>query len=163
MKNYAFIDTQNLYLAIRSQGWKLDYKKLRTYLKDKYEVEVAYLFIGYLPENSKIYSQLQKDGFVLIFKETIKHGLNTIKGNCDAELVLQAMIDYEEYDKAVIISGDGDFSCLVRYLYDKDKLQVVLVPNQNRYSVLIKKTAKEKIDFISILRPKLEFTNSKKP
>jgi hypothetical protein len=27
MNNYAFIDANNLYLGVRSQGWKLDYKK----------------------------------------------------------------------------------------------------------------------------------------
>jgi hypothetical protein len=27
MNNYAFIDGNNLYLGVRSQGWKLDYKK----------------------------------------------------------------------------------------------------------------------------------------
>jgi hypothetical protein len=29
MNNYAFIDGNNLYLGVRSQGWKLDYKKFR--------------------------------------------------------------------------------------------------------------------------------------
>jgi len=34
--NYAFIDSQNLNLSIREQGWVLDFKKFRIYLKDKY-------------------------------------------------------------------------------------------------------------------------------
>jgi hypothetical protein len=48
---YAFIDSQNLNLGtskdiIRNRkkiydGWKLDYKKFRKYLKDKYRVEKA--------------------------------------------------------------------------------------------------------------------------
>lgn len=36
--NYAFIDAQNLYLAIKELGWKIDYKKFRIYLKEKYKV-----------------------------------------------------------------------------------------------------------------------------
>ena len=43
---YAFIDSQNLNLGIQSLGWKLDFKKFRLYLKNKYSVEKAYLFIG---------------------------------------------------------------------------------------------------------------------
>jgi len=27
MKNFAFIDAQNVYIAIQQKGWKLDYKK----------------------------------------------------------------------------------------------------------------------------------------
>jgi len=46
--NYAFIDSQNLHLAIKNLGWKLDSKKFRVYLKDKYFVNNAYLFIGYI-------------------------------------------------------------------------------------------------------------------
>lgn len=52
---YAFIDSQNLNLGIRSQGWVLDFKKFRLYLKNKYHVEKAYLFIGMVPGNEQLY------------------------------------------------------------------------------------------------------------
>lgn len=32
--NYAFIDSQNLNLAIRTLGWKLDFARFRTYLAE---------------------------------------------------------------------------------------------------------------------------------
>ena len=134
LTNYAFIDGQNLYLAIKNQEWSLDYKKFRQYLKDKYNVSTAYLFIGYVQVNSDIYQKLQKDGYILIFKEALQIG-KLIKGNCDGELILQAMIDIENYNKAVIVSGDGDFACLIRHLYQKSKLETVMVPNGKKYSV----------------------------
>ena len=153
--NYAFIDAQNLYLSVQLQNWKLDYRKLRKYLTDKYNVEVAYLFIGYIQANNDVYQSLQKAGFVLIFKEALHIG-KLIKGNCDGEMILQAMIDYNDYNKAVIVTGDGDFACLIKYLYQKQKLETVMVPNSQKYSVLIKKTAKEKITSISDIKNKLE-------
>ena len=156
MKNYAFIDSQNLYLGIKYLNWKLDYKKFRVYLNDKYKVEVAYLFIGYISENQDLYQSLQKAGFVLIHKEGMKLPNGMIKGNCDAELVLQTMIELKNFHKAVIVSGDGDFSCLIKYLYKQNKLEKLLVPDQKRYSALLKKTGKDKIDFISSLKSKLE-------
>jgi len=155
LPNYAFIDAQNLYLGIISQGWELDYKKFRQYLKDKYNVDKAFLFIGYLPENADLYADLQSSGYILIFKEALKIKNKIIKGNVDAELVLETMIQYENYNMAVIVSGDGDFACLIKYLYKHSKLKIVLVPNQSRYSVLIKKTAKEKIGSITELTEKL--------
>jgi len=77
------------------------------------------------------------------------------KGNVDAELVLQVMIDWEKYNQAVIVSSDGDFYCLVNYLYEKNKLKRVISPNYKKCSALLKKAAKEKIDFLDNLKNKL--------
>ncbi len=139
--NYAFIDSQNLNLGIKSAGWDLDYRKFRLYLKNKYKVSQAYLFIGQVPGNESLYTFLQKSGYIVIFKPTLeiqKKGENTVKGNVDAELVLHTMIEYKNYDKAVIVSGDGDFYCLVEYLEEKNKLLRLLTPN-SKYSSLLRK------------------------
>jgi len=155
--NYAFIDHQNLYLGIKSLGWSLDWKKLRVYLREKYNITTAYLFLGYLPENQSFYQSLQKRGFILIFKEVLRYKDGSLKGNVDAELVLQTMIDLKKYHKALIISGDGDFSCLVRHLKTKNKLEKVLVPNIRQYSCLLKKAATNKLIAFNNLRKKLEY------
>lgn len=163
IKNYAFIDSQNLNLSIQRLGWKLDFFRFRIYLKEKYHVKVAYLFIGYVPGNQDLYNNLQKYGYVIVFKPTLINKEGTIKGNCDAELVLQAMIDYGEYKKAVIVTGDGDFYCLIRYLNENNKLEKVLIPDMHNYSALIKKTARNKLAFMNDLKHKLEYKNKKRP
>lgn len=66
----------------------------------------------------------------------------------DAGLVLRAMTDYDDYDKAVIVTSDGDFYSLVEYLYLKRKLETVLSPSSAHCSVLLKRTAKERITFM---------------
>ena len=139
--NYAFIDSQNLNLGVRSQGWQLDFKKFRLYLKNKYQVDKAFLFIGMVPGNEKLYSSLSEYGYKLIFKQTVEYtesGKKTYKGNVDAELVLYAAARvYNDYEKAVIVSGDGDFACLVEYLNEKDKLLQIICPI-SRYSSLLR-------------------------
>ena len=90
--NYAFIDSQNLNLSIRSLGWVIDFHKFRIHLKEKYGVGKAFLFIGFVDGNNDLYTALQDAGFICIFKPTLKYKDGTTKGNCDAELVLQAMI-----------------------------------------------------------------------
>ena len=107
--NFAFIDSQNINLAIREQGWVLDFSKYRKYLEDKYGIVKAFLFIGYVPQNQSLYTKLQEDGYVLIFKPTMILADGKTKGNTDAELVLHAMIEWDNYDKALIVTGDGDF------------------------------------------------------
>lgn len=152
-ENYAFIDSQNLNLGIQGLGWKLDFKRFRTYLKDKYKVTKAFLFIGYIEKNQKMYDSLKKYGYVLVFKPTVvaKH---EIKGNVDAELVLHSMIQYQNYNKAVIVSGDGDFHCLIEYLDKQNKLEEVIVPNRKKYSQLLSKFMKY-IDFMNDKQLKL--------
>ncbi|MDP8258223.1 MAG: NYN domain-containing protein [Candidatus Aadella gelida] len=156
MKNYAFIDSQNLNLGIKEQGWKLDFKRFRTYLWDKYDVRKAFLFIGYVPQYQSLYTALQKDGYILIFKPTLTLKSGRVKGNVDAELVLHAMIEYKKYDQAVIVTGDGDFACLIKYLMNKDKLLRLMVPNSEGYSVLLAKL-KPQIVFMNNLKGKLEY------
>ncbi len=158
MKNYAFIDSQNLNLSVQSMGWSLDWTKFRVYLREKYHVDIAYLFMGYIEANTELYTSLQRSGYIIVFKPTLETKEGEIKGNCDAELVLQAMIDLQQYDGAVIVSGDGDFASLVTYLYNQGKLETVIAPNQHRVSSLLKKSAKEKIHFLNNLRRRLEYS-----
>jgi len=155
--NYAFIDGQNLNLGIRSLGWKMDFARFRKYLAEKYSVITAYYFIGYVPGNQPLYSTLQKMGYVLVLKPTIPDSDGNIKGNIDADLVLQTMIDFPNYDKAVIVSSDGDFYSLVKHLYQNNKLRFVMSPYVKTCSTLLRKEAKEKIVFMDNLRKKLEY------
>lgn len=148
--NYAFIDSQNLNLAIRDLGWRLDFARFRVYLAEKYGVAKAFLFIGYIEGNNDLYKALQEAGFICIFKPTLKYHDGTTKGNCDAELVLQAMIEFSNYEKSVIVTGDGDFHCLIKYLAEQDKLKAILIPNRSKFSALLK---------FKIFRPFLRFMN----
>ena len=125
--NYAFIDGQNLNLAVQDMGWKLDFTKFRVYLKEKYGVGTAYYFIGYVDGNSDLYRSLQIAGYILVFKPTFRSADGKVKGNCDAELVLQAMIDLKEYKKAIIVTGDGDFAPLVDYLQNNKGCRVEVI------------------------------------
>jgi len=139
--NYAFIDSQNLNLGVKSQGWILDFKKFRVYLNDQFNISKAFLFLGYIAGNERLYSKLQLFGYTLIFKPTsdIKSkGKRFVKGNVDGELILHAVVESQNYDKAIIVSGDGDFHCLIEYLEKEGKLLKIIVPNKS-YSSLLRK------------------------
>ncbi len=155
---YAFIDSQNLNLGVRDAGWKLDFKKFHIYLQEKYNVKKTFLFIGKIRGNEKLYSFLKQAGYILIMKPTLKYRKGkkkVVKGNVDAELVLHAMIEYKHYDKAIIVSGDGDFYCLVDYLIKKKKFFKLLIPNKKRFSSLLRKFRKYFL-FVSDLKQYLE-------
>ena len=159
--NYAFIDSQNLNLSIREQGWVMDFGRFRKYLRDKYGITKAFLFIGYVPENRDLYVNLQKSGYILVFKPTLKLPSGKVKGNVDAELVLHAMIEYENYDKALVVTGDGDLYCLADYLVKNGKLLRLLIPNRDSFSSLFRRMMPHAA-FINDLRGKLEYTGGSK-
>ncbi len=163
---YAFIDSQNLNLGTSKdiykngkkiyRGWRLDFRKFRQYLTDKFRVKRAFLFIGYIKQNEILYRNLKAYGFKLIFKPTIKDNHGKPKGNVDAELVLYAAkIQYDNYDKAVIVAGDGDYYCLLEFLEKNKKLLRIVIPNAKSESSLLKKFQKLKT-FIEYERRKLE-------
>ena len=162
--NYAFIDSQNVNLSIQELGWKLDFARFRKYLKDKYSVTKAFLFIGYVDGNNDLYKALQIAGFICIFKPTLKYKDGSTKGNCDAELVLYSMIEYPNYDRAVVVTGDGDFYCLVNYLIEQKKLETVLIPNKFKFSALLKfKPFRSFLRYMNDLENKLVYSNKKRP
>jgi len=154
--NYAFIDSQNLNLSIREMGWLLDFKRFRKYLEDKYCVKKTFIFVGYVATNESLYTSLQDYGYIIIFKPTLSLPDGRVKGNIDAELVLHAMIEYANYDKAVIVTGDGDFHCLVEYLKKHNKLEKLIVPNHYKFSSLLRKFATDMV-FMNELKRKLEY------
>ena len=105
-----------------------------------------------------MYDFLNRTGFSCVFKPTLEYKDGTTKGNCDAELVLQAMIEYPDYDGAIIVSGDGDFHCLAKYLLEKDKLALLMIPNKLKFSALLKfKIFRPYLRFMNDLKEKLEY------
>jgi len=154
--NFAFIDNTNVHKGVEMLGWKLDLEKFRKLLKERYGAVRAYMFVGYIAGNQDMYRDFQNMGYTLIFKPTLPNKDGEIKGNCDAELVLQAMIDLDNYNHAIIITGDGDFQCLVKHLRKINKLGYVISPNRKWCSILLKREARGQHVFIEEMRSKLD-------
>jgi uncharacterized LabA/DUF88 family protein len=132
--NFAYIDGANLHKGVLNLGWKLDYRRFRIWLRDKYGIETAYIFIGLMPSNKDLYTSLQEMGYVLVYKEVIYDGgTGRPKGNCDADLVLKTVVDYYEkrLNKAVIVASDGDYASLVNFLKEKEAFISVISPSNN--------------------------------
>lgn len=143
VNNVAYIDGSNLHNAVRNFSWEFDYARFRIWLSEKYSVKQAYIFLGMMPKYKELYTYLQNCGYILIFKEVIYDKYGKAKGNCDADVVVLAMQDaYEnKFNKAILVSSDGDYAPLVKFLQSKDKIEIVLSPYEtSKCSVLIKRT-----------------------
>lgn len=134
-----YIDGNNLYRGAKELGFEIDYKKFRGWLRQKYNPQNIYLFIGLVPDRVKFYEYLQECGFILIFKQTVSVG-GKVKGNCDAELVLKTVSDFytKSFISCILITGDGDFGCLVKFLEENKSINCVLAPDENKCSFLLR-------------------------
>ncbi len=132
-KNIAFIDGQNLHLWTASENWKIDFARFRVYLKDKFKIEKAYYYLGFLDEDEQeLYFKLQEAGFIIVFREHNSNMKWKKKGNVDVDIVFEIMKQINEkveFDKVVLVSGDWDYIKMVKYLIEIWKFKKILFPN----------------------------------
>lgn len=163
-KNFtAYIDASNLKFGIQQSNWELDYKAFRAWLRDKFSVSRAILFMGLIPDNTELYNYLQSIGYDISFKPTITSKKGKTKGNVDGELILRIAKDFYEngLECAVLVAGDGDYHCIVEFLKEKDVFVSIVSPNKKYLSLLLKRTNVPIVILDDFIR-KLE-TKMKKP
>jgi uncharacterized LabA/DUF88 family protein len=108
---------------------------------------------------------LQKSGFTLLFKEVVYDGSGKAKGNCDSDLVMQAMQDAYEtpFDDVILVTSDGDYAPLVKFLLRREKIHAVLSPSLSaKCSILLKQT-NVRIAYLQDQRGLLESKKEKAP
>jgi uncharacterized LabA/DUF88 family protein len=163
-KNIAFINGQNLHLGTKEDGWKVDLTRFRVYLRDKYYIVEAYYFLGYVSdEQEALYSNLQRAGFIVVFKEHHQSSVGKKKGNVDSDIIFEIMrtlIDDKLFAKIVLVSGDGDYKKAVDYLIKKNRFEKILFPNEKFASSLYKKLTSRYFDYLSRdeVRNKVSYT-----
>ncbi|TSC89828.1 MAG: hypothetical protein G01um10143_318 [Parcubacteria group bacterium Gr01-1014_3] len=177
--NLAFVDGQNMHfgttkcykcaarlkISIKEikladcncgNAWEVNLAKLRVYLKENYNVSEAYYLLGNLKDNNAdMYNEIQKAGFILVFKEHHNKSKSKKKGNVDADLVFEVMknlIDNQNFNQVVLISGDGDYKKLVSYLITKKRFKKILFPNKQFASSLYNELGGEAFDCLENLK-----------
>lgn len=179
LPNIAFIDGQNLYLGTTKcspcseklgmevkdikltdcscgGAWEVNLNRFRVYLKEKYNISEAYYFLGYIQdENDELYKEIQKAGFIVLFKEHHKLSKSKKKGNVDTDMVFEVMknlLDNTGFNKILLVSGDGDYKKLINYLIGKKKFEKILFPNKKFASSLYKELGGEAFDYLENIK-----------
>ena len=140
----VYIDGANLKQGLLLEGKEIDYKELYLWLSKKYKVSKVFIFLGYINKLKDFYAELELIGYKIIFKETFFEN-NILKANCDAELILNCVSDFylKDYNESIVISGDGDFSCLVKFLEKNNSLHRLIAPNISRCSIFLKRSTQK--------------------
>lgn len=167
MSNQAFIDGQNLYMNTKANSWTVDLIRFRVYLKERYDVEKAYYFLGAVDEdNQDLYEKIQTAGFILVFREHSQSMIGKKKGNVDTDIVFTVMskiADKEQFDNVVLVSGDGDYYKMVKYLIEKKRFAKLLAPNRHSTSSLYRPFTPKYVDFLDNtgVKKKIEYKKKK--
>lgn len=125
-KTAVFIDSANIYFSQKTMGWKIDFKKLLEYFKKNTELYRIAFYGAINPDNEKerkFHDFLEIIGYVVKHKkikfirdkEDVKYGGHH-KGNVDVDLTIDAVHFRDDYDSFILLSGDGDFESLIKYL-----------------------------------------------
>lgn len=140
--------------------WKIDHIRFRVYLQDKYKVENAYYFMGYYSnEEEKLYNKLQLAGYILVFKNHKSTMISLKKGNVDVDIVFNIMknlLENKNFNKIVLVSGDGDYRNLVDYLIKKGRFEKILFPNKKFASSLSKNFRTKYFDYLDNIKEYIE-------
>jgi len=118
-KVYVAIDAANLYYAALKAKLHLNFEQIYNWFnKNTKYVELGF-YTAYNAEDQKqieFLERLEEYGYKII-KKPIKVFQNyKIKGNMDIEITVDLLRREAEFDVFVLMSGDGDFSYLIKAL-----------------------------------------------
>ncbi|MBI2327556.1 NYN domain-containing protein [Candidatus Curtissbacteria bacterium] len=163
VKTYAFVDASNIIYGTRDDGWKVDFKKLFKYLKERYNCKAIYYFGGVEKNNEKqqsFYRKLRFFGYELVLKPVKIYrqpdGGSVRKANCDVDLTFYAMRDKDKFDRGIFMTGDGDFAILLEYLIKSGK-QVQVIASGKRTARELRRVVREYFTEIGSLRQLLKY------
>jgi len=132
--------------------WEVDLFRFRKYLTEKYNVQKAYYFLGFLDKsNQHLYDEIQEVGFIIKFREHNSAIIGKKKGNVDSDIIfdiMRRMYQKESFDKLVLVSGDGDYKMLVDFLIKEGKFKKILFLNKGFASSLYKSITRVYFDYL---------------
>lgn len=132
--------------------WIIDLFRFRIYLRRKYDVSKAYYFLGYSQgTNQGLYEEIQNSGFVLMFRKHNPAMIGVKKGNVDSDIIfhiMKKMCQKEDFEKIILVSGDGDYKLMVDFLIEEGRFGRILFPNKKFASSLYKGIGNRYFDYL---------------
>lgn len=130
MRVALFIDEANVYFAQRTLGWTVDFARVYKYFDEKFAMYNGFFFAPEPPEaeeeTRKKYQELMLSGYTLRLKKLkeirdTKGKVVAKKANLDIEMVVDMMVTMQNYDLAILFTGDSDFVRAVEFLRTSGK------------------------------------------
>ncbi len=128
----AYIDASNMFYSQRTLKWNIDYRKLIDYLKNECDLVKITIYFGKKPNDlkqEKFLKKLASFGYEVKTRDVkyikSKDGSSKMKGNLDAEMILDMVVRKDTYDTILLFSGDSDFGVILDHLKSQKKRVLV--------------------------------------
>jgi len=141
-------------------------EKLEKYLLNKLEEqkdrlsEAQILLIGRHLQRVRFYLKLEQFGYQLFLKPVKLYeqedGSTKRKANCDVDMAFYLMKEQERFDRVLVLSGDGDFLPVLKYLKEIGK-EVIILGRGNRTAKEIKRFAGSNFRDFEYLETKISY------
>ena len=107
----------------------------------------------------KFYHKLDSFGYTLFLKPVKTYdqddGTTKRKANCDVDMAFHLMKEQDNFERGIVLSGDGDFLPVLKYLKKMGKEMIVL-GRAERTAKEIKQFAGENFRDFQYLRERLK-------
>ena len=166
--------TRTFYFGgVEIHNFKYDYQKddavpiaqLESYLQDLIKTkgkelnEAELLLIGRHLQRVRFYLKLLEFGYRLYLKPVKMYnqddGTTKRKANCDVDMAFHLMKERDEFDRAIVLSGDGDFLPVLKHLKENDK-EIIILGRGNRTAKEIKQFAGSNFRDFEYLREQIK-------
>ena len=121
--------------------------------------EAQILLIGRHLQRTKFYLWLDKFGYKLFLKPVKLYeqddGTTKRKANCDVDMAFHLMKEKDNFDRVVVLSGDGDFLPVLKHLNASGK-EIVILGRSERTAKEIKQFAGSDFRDFQYLRERLK-------
>lgn len=121
-KTGVFADVQNIYYTCKqAYNKQFNYRYLWQQLNRKYCIETAnaYAIDSNNDGQHKFQTALRSLGFNVKLKPYIQRQDGSAKGDWDVGITIDIIEAAERLDHIILLSGDGDFDLLLRYISEK--------------------------------------------
>ena len=150
-KTAVFIDASNIYFSEKTLGWRIDFQKLLEYFQQNTDLWRISFYGTLNPENERerrFHDFLEMIGYIVRHKKIkfirdandIRRGGHH-KGNMDVDLTIDAVDLKNEYDSFILLSGDGDFEPLLKYMKIHKK-RCIIISTKKHVSIELIRQAK---------------------
>lgn len=155
----VFIDGANLYAATRMLEFDIDYRKMLAEIKSWGRLLRVFYYTAIIEDDEynsirPLLDWLDYNGFTVVTKNAKSYtddtGRRKIKGNMDIELAVDALETAPHIERAVIFSGDGDFTRVVQAMQRKGVRVSVVSTLSSKPPMIADELRRQCDDFIDL-------------
>jgi len=109
-------------------------------LKEKYNLDIIYFAVWYIPKYKKLYEELEKIWYAMIYNKVTILSDGSTKWNVDIDIAIKSVYEFcnQKLTKAYLITNDWDYNSLIEFFVSNNIRWKLITPDSKSASKNIK-------------------------